>query len=76
MLALVVIWGFPGGKGEYRDALLPDDGAHRRDGALVDGAADIAMGGRVRQGVNLELKTDLDDIKGGNAESISSQLVV
>jgi hypothetical protein len=27
------------------------------------------MGGRVRQGVNLELKTDLDDIKGGDAES-------
>lgn len=50
--------------------LLFQDGPHCGEGPLVDGTLDMLMGHGVRHGVDLELEADLDDIEGGDAESM------
>lgn len=54
----------------YRDPFFLHDGPHGGQGAFVHRTLDILMGQWVRQGVDLELEADFDDVKRGDAESI------
>lgn len=49
--------------GSYRDTLFSHDGPHRRERAFVHRSMDIVMGQRVRQGMDLELESDLHDVE-------------
>lgn len=60
---------------EACEALFFDDSAHGREGALVCWAGTLAVGGeggRVGEGVDLELEADFDDVQGGYAEAVYS----
>lgn len=60
---------------EAGETLFFDDGAHGREGALVCWAGTLAVGGeggRVGEGVDLELEADFDDVQGGYAEAVYS----
>ena len=54
----------------YRDPFFLHDGPHGGQGAFVHRTLDILMGQWVRQGVDLELEANFDDVKRGDAESI------
>lgn len=54
----------------YRNPFFLHDVPHGGQGALVHRTLDILMGQWVRQGVDLELEADFDDVERGDAESI------
>jgi hypothetical protein len=50
--------------------LLLEDRPHGGEGPLVYRTDHIAVGGRVGEGVDLELEANLDDVERGDTESV------